>query len=196
MTVPPPTTTRVPRSPYTMIASCGPALRNSLAKIVRMKNTANSAKPITTAFSVSIQWSSPLTPESGLNVTAQFVPRTDVSDALLISRDYDFGALRNRDAGFGAGAGYPARAGLRIDQLPGAARADRDAQTAEHADHFVVFIVQFLFMLHQYPGQEQEHDRCPAKPAHRRYDQRQPEPQRRVLHQQIPGAAEPGKERR
>src|SRR4051794_14213396 len=169
MTVPPPTTTRVPRKPKTTIASCGPAFRNSLAKTVMMKKIANSPRPIITAFCVSIQMEFSLTPETGFQIATQFVPRTNVGDALLIFRDHYLAALHDRVAILGAHTRYTARASLREHDLARAAGADRHAEPAQHPDHLVIGRVQFPFVLHQHAHQKPEHDRRAAKSAQRRY---------------------------
>src|SRR5690242_8712666 len=111
-----------------MMASCGPALRKSLAKMVRMKKTANSARPMTTAFCVSIQVEFSLTPETGVHFAGQFVPGTNVGDAFLISCDYNLGALRDRDVALSACAGNTARTGLRVDHLSGASGTNGQAE--------------------------------------------------------------------
>src|SRR5262249_15794805 len=127
-----------------MMASCGPALRKSLAKMVRMKNKANSARPIITAFCVSIQVEFSLTPETGVHFARQFVPGTNVGDSFFISCDYDLGTLRDRSVALSTGSGDATGTGLRVDHLSGASGTNGQAEASEHADHFVIGRVQFL----------------------------------------------------
>src|SRR5260370_41851539 len=123
-----------------MSASCGPALRYSLANMAKIKNSVRIARPaMTTAFCVrSIQGVLLSTPETCVQVAGQLVERPDVGDALFVARDHNFCAFRNRGTAFGARAGDAACARLGVDELAGAARTDRDAEPAEHADQFVI----------------------------------------------------------
>src|ERR1035438_2903619 len=127
-----------------MIASCGPALRNSLANIIIRNISAKtiSAAIIYTWFSITSI--SPLRPVLGplLHVTREFFPRANVSESLLVAGDYDLGALGDGGARFGTRAGYAARATLYVNQFSDSGGADRHAHPARHPDHVVIGRVQ------------------------------------------------------
>src|SRR5438093_4769589 len=98
ITVPRPFTTRVPRKPYTMIASCGPALRNSLANIAIKNKIARiiRAAITNTWFCINADLPPQLTFHFG--VAREFLPRADVGNAFFVARDDHFGALGDRGA--------------------------------------------------------------------------------------------------
>src|SRR5579883_1725794 len=201
ITVPRPLTTRVPRKPYTIRASCGPALRNSLANTpMSIRITRSDNRPMTTAgCSIYPLWpgARPLLELRLLELRFEGVlPRPHVRDPLLVPRNHHLGAARDGIAVLAAGAGDAARALLRVNQLAGAAGADSDAQFPEHADHVIIGRIERRFVRQQHPRQEPEHDGRAADAADGRHRERQQEPDRVIVLEQIAGAAEPGQERR
>src|SRR6476660_2502341 len=111
-----------------MRASWGPTLRNSLASIVSRKTIVSSNISAITIDGLSID----ITPHSVLPLRLHGVfPRAHGRNSFLVAGDHDFQPFGDGDAILATGAGDAARAGLRIDQLPGAAGADPDAQLAE-----------------------------------------------------------------
>src|SRR5947208_3200438 len=100
-----------------MMASCGPAFRNSLANMAIRNSSANTIRPAMTNIWFSINGILLLILQ--LEVAGQFIPRTNVGDALFIPGDHDFGAFRDGGAGFGTCAGDAARATLCVNQFPG-----------------------------------------------------------------------------
>src|SRR5262245_808661 len=122
------------------------------------KITRTSKPPMTTAFCVSIQMEFSLTPETGVQIARHFVPGTNVSDPLFIPCDDDLRPLRDQRAALRAGAGDAPRARLRVNDFARPAGTDREAETAQHADHFVIGGIQRPLIAHQDARQEQEDD--------------------------------------
>src|SRR6185369_12270349 len=102
-----------------MMASCGPALRNSLANIIIRNISARTISAAITNTWFSIKWTVSSLAPSGLpqRVAREFIPRAHVGNSLLVAGYDYFGALRNGRSGFGPRARYAARAALGIDQL-------------------------------------------------------------------------------
>ena len=98
------------------------------------------------------------------------------------------------DAILAARAGDAARAFLGVNQLAGAAGADRNAQPPQHSDHAVIGGIERRLARHQHLGHEPEHQRRAPQPAEHSHAQRRHEPDAVDVLQQVARAAEPGTE--
>src|SRR6266852_2931502 len=194
--VPCPCTTRVPPKPYTMSASCGPALRYSLAIPLirnRMTITPSPAKiqivtkfdkpnimppPNPRTFTSTAKQTLALTRSQrrgsralfcGLRLFARHLaPQTNIGNALLVTGDHNLGSLGNGAPIVSARATNSTRSHLGIDKLASSARADGNADSPQHSHHLVVGWIHIFLVRNQHLAQKQEHDGCPHQSSYYR----------------------------
>src|ERR1039457_2954718 len=94
----------------------------------------------------------------GVAFSRHLAPQANVSNSLLVARDYHLASLGDGAAVLAASAADAAGADLRVHDLARAAFADGNAEPAEHANHFVVRGIHVLLVRHQHPAQKQEND--------------------------------------
>src|ERR1022692_1319353 len=182
-----------------MIASCGPALRNSLANIAIRKMIARIIRPAMTivgfsCINLDFSLARVASPLLQLQVARGVYPGLDVRNSFFIARDHYLGALGNLGAILAACATDAAGSFLGIDQLPGAAGPYGNAQAAQHAGHVVIDGIERSLPRHQDLGEKQEDHGRSADPAESCNSQRENEPDAVIPFEQIAGAAKPGEE--
>src|ERR1022692_2008734 len=162
-----------------MIASCGPALRNSLANIAIRKIIARIIRPAITivgfsCINLDFSLARVASPLLQFQVARWVFPGADVRDSFFVACDHNLGALGNQRAVLTARAGDAAGSFLGIDQLPSAAGPYGNAQPAEHAGHVVIDGIERSLPRHQDLGEKPEdHGRAP-QPAESGDPQRAP----------------------
>src|SRR5579884_2414926 len=146
ITVPRPFTMRVPRNPYTMRASCGPALRYRVA--IDIINASNVSTAMTAINTISFDISSLLLQCFGACHAAQpghCIPGTYIRNSFFVADDYDLFVRPDFDSVFRACRHEPARSILRVNDFTDAAGPDAARNPSERSDHFVIGRVHGFF---------------------------------------------------
>src|SRR5579884_2196717 len=139
ITVPRPFTMRVPRNPYTINASCGPALRYRVA--MDIISASNVSTAITAINTISFDISSLLLQCFGACHAAQpghCIPGTYIRNPSFVADDYDLFVRPDLNSVLRPRRDHSAGSILRVNDFPHAVGADSTRDPSECSDHFVI----------------------------------------------------------
>src|SRR5947209_519725 len=166
--VPCPTRTRLPRKPYTISASFGPALTNSFAMPANSRKSATQPSPTHTCNSCDITFLPGFPKKSELllayfsgvsfRLTGNLIPCAHVGDASLVARYYHFGAPGNRRSVFAARSTASPRPNLLKNHLAGSSSANGTGHSTQDAGHLIFGRIDTNVVLHQKLRQKKEDD--------------------------------------
>src|ERR1043165_7201498 len=91
---------------------------------------------------------------------SQILPAAHVSDTLLVSRHHNFRTFTAGSFAIGTGSAGMTGAVLRVNHFTGSARANANAQPAQHPDH--LFRLQVTLARQDHLGDEHSNDRRPT----------------------------------